>query len=61
MEGSTRVGRWEGARFGFPSLVISFMGWGRGGSVLPELLNAVTKTFINMQILSGNLDPVGLC
>lgn len=56
------AGRWEAEGFGFPSLVTRLMGLGEGRlSVLPELLNAVTKTFINMQILSGNLDPVGLC
>lgn len=55
------MGGW-GDKFGYSGLVISIMGVGEGRlSVLPELLNAVTKTFINMQILSGNLDPVGLC
>jgi len=29
-------------------------------SALLDLLNAVTKTFINMQILSSNLEPVRL-
>lgn len=59
---SVGVGWWEGDKFGFPSLVSWLIGVGEGTlSVLPELLNAVTKTFINMQILSGNLDPVGLC
>ena len=56
------LGDGRGDKSGFLSLVILLMGVGEGKlSVLPELLNAVTKTFINMQILSGNLDPVGLC
>lgn len=54
------MGDGRGDKFGFSRILLMGVGEGRI-SVLPVLLNAVTKTFINMQILSGNLDPVGLC
>lgn len=56
-----QVGGWEGTSLPY-QVCLSRLWRGEGRlPVLPELLNAVTKTFINMQILSGNLDPVGLC
>lgn len=56
-----QVRGWEGGQVWLLKSGWLAYGGGGGETVLPELLNAVTKTFINMQIPSGNLDPVGLC